>query len=320
MLMNLSGATEMIYSGKAVHIAGTENLLKRLPRGNWIGGTTEYFMADGGGRVSDETLFVTAFDCVNFRVETYSADNIRYVAGDAYDNGFSVVILPYDSEVHRVYAQSAPGFTDMFIKNIVGWVAGVNLAKPGQIPATINGQTGKTYADKAVVLHLEVPPEKTVTLNIINIFEQDVKSPVIEFAQEGFFAETCFVDGRKTALADYIKANNINIKLPLVGNYSGNGVNTSFKSIENGVCSFYAPVFAGIKYKIAKGISDYESEFKDRVAGHDGKSVVFSCNCILNFLYGGLEGKSTGIFTGPITFGEIAYQLVNQTLVYVSVE
>ena len=33
-----------------------------------------------------------------------------------------------------------------------------------------------------------------------------------------------------------------------------------------------------------------------------------------------LEGKKTGAFTGPITFGEIAYQLLNQTLVYLEVK
>jgi len=46
---------------------------------------------------------------------------------------------------------------------------------------------------------------------------------------------------------------------------------------------------------------------------------VYTCNCILNFLYGELEGKVIGSFDGPVTFGEIAYQLVNQTLVYVSI-
>jgi hypothetical protein len=32
-------------------------------------------------------------------------------------------------------------------------------------------------------------------------------------------------------------------------------------------------------------------------------------------LYGHLEGKRTGSITGPITFGEIAHQLLNQTMV-----
>jgi len=42
---------------------------------------------------------------------------------------------------------------------------------------------------------------------------------------------------------------------------------------------------------------------------------AFACNCILNYLYGKLEGKKTGDITGPITFGEIAHQLLNQTMV-----
>jgi hypothetical protein len=33
-----------------------------------------------------------------------------------------------------------------------------------------------------------------------------------------------------------------------------------------------------------------------------------------------LEGQRTANITGPFTFGEIAYQLLNQTLVYLSVE
>ncbi len=48
-------------------------------------------------------------------------------------------------------------------------------------------------------------------------------------------------------------------------------------------------------------------------------AVAFSCNCILDDLYSELAGKRTGIFTGPVTFGEIAYQLVNQTLAYLVV-
>ncbi|MGV8838548.1 DUF6976 family protein [Cellvibrio sp.] len=32
-----------------------------------------------------------------------------------------------------------------------------------------------------------------------------------------------------------------------------------------------------------------------------------------------MEGKKTRDLTGPITFGEVAYQLLNQTLVYLSI-
>lgn len=38
-----------------------------------------------------------------------------------------------------------------------------------------------------------------------------------------------------------------------------------------------------------------------------------------NFLYAELEGRQAGGFVGPVTFGEIAYVLLNQTLVRLSV-
>jgi hypothetical protein len=264
-------------------------------------------------------LFVTELQCENFRIKSYSADEIKNVANDTFDSGFSIVIVPFDSAVHKEYAQNAAGYEGMFIKNIAGWVAGVNLNIPGQTPVTVNGTTGEVYLDKAAVLHLEVPAGKTVGINIINIFTQDELSPVIEFTKEGFNIETCLVDGKEVVFADYIQQNNLNIKLPLVGDYSGNGVNISLKSIENGVVHLYAPVFSNIKYRVAKNISDYQQEFHNRLAGVTDAEAVFSCNCILNFLYGELEGKKIEAFTGPITFGEIAYQLLNQTLVYITV-
>jgi hypothetical protein len=318
--MTYDKAYKLILNGKLLHIAGTEDLLKRLPKGNWIGGSTEYFMAREGGRVSGNLLFVTEFPYESFAVKSYGAGEIENVASDAFDNGFSIVIVPFDSAVHREYAQNAAGFKDMFMKNIAGWVAGVNLGQAGQTPVAANGVTGGTYPDKAVALHLEVPIGKTAVIKSINIFSQDESSPVIEFTEEGFSAVKCLVDGKETVLADYIAQNGIDTKLPLVGDYSGNGVNISFKSVENGVVSFYAPVFSGIRYRMAKSISDYEREFSSRLAGHMNTAAVFSCNCILNFLYGGLEGKNIKGFAGPVTFGEIAYQLVNQTLVYVTVE
>ncbi|RME83260.1 MAG: hypothetical protein D6785_06920, partial [Planctomycetota bacterium] len=66
-------------------------------------------------------------------------------------------------------------------------------------------------------------------------------------------------------------------------------------------------------------VDDYEMEFAKRLSQLQIEPL-FSCNCILNYLYGKLEGKKTGNITGPMTFGEIAYVLLNQTLVYVTYE
>lgn len=341
MLKTFDEVSEMIKSGKLLHIAATEALLRKLPKGRWIGGSTEYFMDKEGGKVSGELLFVTEFPYEKFSVKTYDASNISEVTKDAFENGFSIVIVPFNSVVHKEYAQNAAGFDEMFIKNIVGWVSGLNLNVAGQTPITADGSAQEVFIDKAVVLHLEVPQDKTVSVNIVNIFTQDANSPVIEFTQEGFCAEKCLINGKETSFAQYIEENGIDTKLPIVGDYSGSGVNVSFKSIENGVVNFYAPVFSGIKYRIADKISDYAKVFNDRLADLKGTQAVFSCNCILNFLYGKFEGKKinafagpvtmlltavgkkskeVNTFAGPITFGEIAYQLVNQTLVYVTVD
>ena len=319
-VLTFDETAELIHNGKLLHIAGTETLLRMLPRGNWIGGSTEYFMASDGGMISDELLFVTEFPYDVFFMKSYDASDICDVGVDAFEYGFSILIVPFDSEVHKVYAENATGYAHMFIKHVTGWVAGVNLEKPGQKPVVINGISGKAFSDKAVALHLDIPDRKTIHINIINIFEQDMDSPVIEFREEGFSITKCLVGGTETILADYIEQNAIDTKLPLVGDYSGNGVNISFKSIENGIVNLYAPVFSGVKYRMAKKIPDYAEAFQSHISKIDAENSVFSCNCILNFLYGELEGKKIEKFNGPITFGEIAYQLVNQTLVYVTID
>ncbi len=320
MLMTFFDAVEAISEAKLpLHIAGTENMLRSLPKGMWVGGSTEYFMTPEGGKVCADQLFVTEYP-YNFSVKAYGAGDIENVAADAFDNGFTILIIPFDSAVHKEYAQNAANYRDMFMKNITGWISGVNLDIPGQTPIAVNGLSGMVYKDKAVALHLEIPEEKTVSMSIINIFTQDASSPLIEFEEDGFSAVNCLVDGKRTVLADYIKQNDIDPRFPLVGDYSGNGVNVSFKTIMDGGVSFYAPVFRGIKYRVAKPVEDYAKEFNARIAKLGSTKAAFSCNCILNFLYGGLEGKKLEAFAGPVTFGEIAYQLVNQTLVYVSVD
>ena len=319
MLMTFEQTAKLIQDGKLLHIAGAESLLRKLPQGKWIGGSTEYFMDKDGGKISGELLFVTQFPSARFAVKTYSVQDISRVAEDAFENGFSIVIVPADSAVHKEYAQKAAEFDKMFLRNIAGWVSGVNLGIPGQAPLTVNGEAAQSFTDKAVALHLEAPADKQVIINIVNIFEADPNSPLIEFTEEGFFVTKCLINGAETVFADYIAQNSINIKHPLVGDYSGSGINVSFRSVENGVVTLYAPVFRGIRYRMAKDVLDYEKVFNSHVAKLQDANVVFSCNCILNFLYGELEGKRIDALPGPITFGEIAYGLVNQTLVYVTI-
>jgi hypothetical protein len=100
-----------------------------------------------------------------------------------------------------------------------------------------------------------------------------------------------------------------------VADYNGSIVNVSVQRVDeaSGTVKFYAPVFTGVEYKLATPVADYVSAF-EAAAGKNVKAD-FSCNCILNYLYAGLEGKRAGDSYGPVAFGEIAHQLLNQTMV-----
>jgi hypothetical protein len=104
-------------------------------------------------------------------------------------------------------------------------------------------------------------------------------------------------------------------------------INVSIQTIETltGKVKFYAPVFPGVEYHFANPLEDYTGQFEQYMeieqcmqeAG--GSITAFSCNCVLNFLYAELNGKKTGSLVGPMTFGEIAYMLLNQTLVFLKI-
>jgi hypothetical protein len=80
-----------------------------------------------------------------------------------------------------------------------------------------------------------------------------------------------------------------------------------------------APLFPGVEYRLARPMKDYVKRFAEVLAGREVKPI-FSCNCILNYVHAELEGKKTGDAVGPITFGEVAWMLLNQTMVYVTLE
>ena len=122
-------------------------------------------------------------------------------------------------------------------------------------------------------------------------------------------------------ISQYIAVKRLDTRLPLVADYYGAMVNVSFQSVDEAKqeVQFYTPVFAGLSYKHAKPIENYVQQFTSRMPTSLSKQIVFSCNCILNYLYSELEGKQTGGITGPITFGEVAYQLLNQTMVYLTI-
>ena len=318
-LMSIAEAARRIESGGVFSVAGEEALLRQLPRGNWIGGTIPYFMNRDGGRATHEQVFVTELERFGEtpRIRFHDLSSIGQLCIEAPDNGYSLLVIPAFSALHSHYARNAPSFEDMFVKPVIGWISGVHLDRLGEsAPAVINGQTGEVDAERAIVMHLPLPPERYARVEIINRFEQG-DGDRIRFHETGFSVEDCLINGTPTRLADYLRGNDIDLTHPLVADYSGAMINVSFKGIdaETGRVDFYAPVFADVEYRLARTRADAAT-----LHGVETGTIAFSCNCVLNFVYDALEGRSTGRFTGPITFGEIAFLLLNQTLVYLVIE
>jgi hypothetical protein len=322
MLADLATTISKINEGEALFLAGDEELLKRLPKGKWIGGTIPYFMDANGGVTSKDKIFVTEApkECSGIEIAWYDERGLDHLVRESPDSGFSFVIMPASSAAHVSYARNAPNYEGIFLKSIIGWIAGVHLDDLGKVSAkVINGATGELSDSKAIAMHASLPPGKQASIGIVNLFRPG-KGDAISFEEEGFLVSDCLVGGKKTNLVDYLLSRKIDTRLPLVADYSGAMVNVSVQSIDEKkrTVALYAPVFKGVQYRIAEPVPDYVASFSASMPP-GSVNPAFACNCILNYLYAGLEGKKTGSVTGPITFGEIAYQLLNQTLAYLEI-
>ena len=319
-LMLPDEVARLIEAGHCLMVAGDEALLRLLPSGQWIGGTIPYFMGDEGGQVSRERLFVTHIptDAGAPEIRSYDITSISHLCADAPANGFSLIIIPAFSATHSLYARKAPEFEDMFMKPVVGWIAGCHLDDLGRVaPAVVSGPELAFDTERAVVMHVPLPPQRYAHVHIANRMRQG-EGGLLRFPETGFSAGRCTVDGVETTLAAYLDANRADLRLPLVADYGGASVNVSIKGIDRdaGRVDFYAPVFGDVAYRLAEPV-DFSA---DDDPGADAVNALWSCNCILNYLYCGLEGRKGSAPGGPMTFGEIAYLLLNQTQVFLEIK
>lgn len=313
---------ELVAAGRHLIIAGDEQLLRRLPRGNWIGGTIPYFMTPAGGQSSRAHLHVTEMPALakGASIAVYDEASITRLGLDSPENGYSVVIVPHYSRLHQQYALEAPRYEQLFLKVVAGWIAGAHLDDSGRVaPKVVDGRTGNLFDSKAVALHVTLPSRYHAKVGIVNIFEQGDGQEIF-FPSSGFEARECVVGGKRSRIDEALGAILTDIRWPLVANYCGTRCNVGIRDLDlaNNLIRFWAPVFEGVSYRQAKPVPDYSGGFLAAIP--DVHTVAFSCNCVLNYVYGALEGRRTGSLEGPMTYGEIAYQLVNQTLVYIAVD
>jgi len=327
-LIERDEAARLIESGRTLLLAADEALLAGLPQGRWIAGTIPYFMTEAGGVASRDRVFAAVLPepANGPLIRSYSTETLTGIGANAPENGFTALLIPAFSEAHTAFAQGVFGLDGLFNAPLVGWITGVATEDIGTRPPKVfNGATGESSTTMALAMHVSLPAGQSAKIGIVNPFQQG-DGPTITFPEAGFTASECAVDGAPVSFIEHIRTRGIDTQLPLVADYFGTPINVSIQSIDEaagpnggGQVRFYAPVFPGIAYRFAAPLDDHAAAFQSAASDARGEPV-FACNCIHNYLNTGFPGTPVHPFSGPLTFGEIAYVLVNQTLVYLTIE
>jgi hypothetical protein len=322
-IFTVDQVTELISQGKRLLLAGDESLLAELPAGQWIGGTTPYFMTRHGGLCTLKHIFATELPAcaTDIEIKTYDEENISQVFNDAPLNGFSFIIIPAMCKIHYTFALNAPDFENFAVRPLIGWISGVLFEDFGkESPKVFNGLEPVAITDGAIVMHVTLAQETAAEIGIINIFKQG-SGDTITFPESGFETLTACINGEEMNFNEYLQAKNIDKKRPLVANHAGVMLNTSIqeKCGENGEVKFYAPVFSSVAYKLAKPVENYMEKFIQQTSSALGGKIIFTCNCVLNFIYSNMERTNIFYTSGLSAYGEIAYQVLNQTMVYLRI-
>lgn len=315
----LEETTRMIESGTPLMISGAQHLMDRLPPGHWIGGTSYYFMTEQGGRREEELLHVQRLPPAveQTRVQVYDQATIVNVYKDIPPGGFAIIILPAFSDVHREFGLHSQHYAEFALRPLMGWVAGVPRENMLTQHAMVYDGRSTGFHQRAVVMHCTLRHEAMVELDVINIFRQG-HGDALTFPEDSFEVTTCWVNGEPRRLVDYLQEQHIDRRLPLVADYMGTSVTVDLGVVDEaaGKVTLFAPVMRDITYRFAEPVSDYPRALRAALPSVDPDRLVFCVNCVDNYFYGGLEGERLGMFVGPCTFGEVAYQLLNQTIVY----
>ena len=208
---------------------------------------------------------------------------------------------------------NAVNFENFAAYPVCGWISGQPIDKiVTEKSYTVSGVGPSISSEKGVAMHISLPETKYAEIHIFNPFEQG-DGDVITFDRSEMMITDVNINGVKRNFSEYFHEKKYDgIYLPLVANYSGAMLNISCIPVDDKI-QISAPVFEHIEYRFAK-INPQITEPE-----LDSDKIIFSFTCVHIFLQPEYCEKYLKKMDGPVVFGEIAYQLVNQTTVYVSI-
>ena len=309
--------TAMIQAGRILLLAGAENLLAQLPAGRWIGGTATAFLTDNGGITERARIFYSDLTdhAEAAEIQLLEARELPELARHYPFNGFSVLILPGLSGILRRFARDGADYPGLFNSPLLGWISAADAAG-----AKIFAGNGHAHAEHGALMHISLPHRQAAQIDIVNLFSTG-KGAAITFPEEGLSATSCLIDGVLQNLAAYIAAQHIDTSLPLITDQNGAAMNISIRAVDAEAqrVDFFSPVFENLTYRFATPLMNFPAAFDRAIATIEPGDIAFACTCVLNYRQARLEGRRTGPFTGPVTFGEIAYIALSQTFACLSI-
>lgn len=324
-LYSVEEVSDFIKAGKIMSLAASEKTLRMLPKGNWIGGTTPYFMDLECGKINDSKIFIDDFTCIaeDFRIERFSASNISTIVSNSFENGFTILILPFDTAVSKTFALNSLSYDEIYRNPVVGYVAAVRLEELGrEIPANINGTDLSVSTTEAIVLHIKLPNNKVARAEIFNLDSINKDSDEIVFPVTSFVQSDCLINGKKANIAQYLSEKKYvdAAPRPLITNINGALINRDIREInvEKGEVSFFSPAYEDDIYHVANISTNYYEDFNKILKDLPNKPI-YSVICVSYLLLGELEGKKINV-EGVFALGEIAFQLLNKTLVVLEID
>jgi len=309
--------SDMILAGNNLLLAGDAKLLSRLPAGNWIGGNTPFFILHPENRTTSyEKIFVNQLPdfVTEVEIKEYDETNIQNIFNDGQQNAFTVLIMPCYSSVAVEYSLNATNYENFAVHPVCGWLTGhpleIILTEKSY---TLSGLTPGVLFEKGVAMHISLPENKYAEIHIFNPYKQGDGDSIM-FEESSLMVKDAIINGVKRNFAGYLREIGYDMLMPLVANYSGAMINDVICAMDGTEVPMSAPVFKNMEYRI--GVVD--DNIVEPALMSD--KIVFSATCIGNFLQPHICEQYLKKMNGPVVFGEIAYQQIGQTTVYVTVD
>jgi len=325
----------MIEKGDTLLLGGDALLLSALPKGKWIGGTTSQFIENKKLIMTRDKIFVhnltDIIAGVNFKV--YTPSTIQSIYDDAFDNGFSVFMTPFSSEIKNEYALNCINYSNFANRIVCGWVSATPTytGDDKDISIVFSGETGLHYNNAAVAMHIELPAGKFAELYSFNPYLPE-KGDEIIFEKSGQVHENVLINGVRKNFKQYMIDKKINRSLNnnnlLVGDYSGIAINAvvmpeivntivlpEMEDTNANTVTLGNPVFEGIPYHFSRLNSEEAYEKMQQIKDN----IIFSYSCASNYVFPDDFSRYLTLANGPFVYGEYAYFLLNTSTVYVAV-